>query len=232
MPCCACSVGETQRNVQDDLKCVLMFSGGRDSTLAAIRLARTYRSLILITVTSDHLIGIENVKRRVTQLKPHVSEKAEWLVVAQPPLPRIESLAAATCLPCQRAYAVIGAVIAMQRRVGDLALGYAKYQGTWPEQTPQAISKLKRVLEVFGIKVMFPVYDLNSKAEAQAELTRYGLAVESLEQKCLRQETNVEIPPALLERELDIWGTSITRLLENARRIPVSVASQQKIAEV
>lgn len=209
-----------------------MFSGGRDSTLAAARLARMYQSLILVTVTSDHLIGIENVKRRVAQLKPHVSEKAEWLVVAQPLLPRLESLGTATCLPCQRAYAVIGSVIALQRRIGDLALGYAKYQDTWPEQTPLATAKLKRVLEPFGVNVTFPVYDLSSKAEAQAELARYQLAVESLEQKCLRQETNVEIPPALLERELDIWGASITQLLEDAQRIPISVASQQKIAEV
>jgi hypothetical protein len=209
-----------------------VFGGGRDSTIAAVRLARTYRNLILVTVTADHLIGIENVKRRVAQLKPHVSEETEWLVVAQPPLPRLESLAAATCLPCQRAYAVIGAIVALQRRKCDLAMGYAKYQAAWPEQSAQATSKLERVLEGFGVKVTFPVYDLDSKAAAQEELARYGLVVEALEQKCLRQESYVEIPPALLDRELDVWAASITRLLEDAQRIPVAVTSQQRIVEI
>ncbi|HVB80636.1 MAG TPA: hypothetical protein VNE82_11915, partial [Candidatus Binataceae bacterium] len=40
---------------QTERACVLMFSGGRDSTLAALRLSKESTSLTLVTVTSDHL---------------------------------------------------------------------------------------------------------------------------------------------------------------------------------
>jgi predicted subunit of tRNA(5-methylaminomethyl-2-thiouridylate) methyltransferase len=64
--------------------CLLMFSGGRDSTIAAVRLAKRFTDLTLVTVSSDHLVGISAVKRRIEQIKPHLSSESEWLQVDQP----------------------------------------------------------------------------------------------------------------------------------------------------
>src|SRR5438552_11850009 len=48
--------------------CLLMFSGGRDSTLAALRLHHGRVPLRLVTVTSSHLTGINLVRRRLSEL--------------------------------------------------------------------------------------------------------------------------------------------------------------------
>jgi PP-loop superfamily ATP-utilizing enzyme len=48
--------------------CLLMFSGGRDSTLAAVRMTRRGSPLILVTVSSSHLVGIDRVRRRLGEL--------------------------------------------------------------------------------------------------------------------------------------------------------------------
>jgi hypothetical protein len=41
--------------------CVLLFSGGRDSTISAIKLSAFFERLILVTVTSQHLVGMDAV---------------------------------------------------------------------------------------------------------------------------------------------------------------------------
>ena len=58
-----------------------MFSGGRDSTLAAIRLSQQFDRLLLATITSDHLVGIDSVRRRLTELAPLLPPGSEWLHV-------------------------------------------------------------------------------------------------------------------------------------------------------
>ena len=213
-------------------QCLLMFSGGRDSTIAAKRLAHKFERLTLVTVTSNHLVGIQTVAERISQLKSHLPGQTEWLQVEQPVLPPLKSLGNASCLPCQRAYAIIGAIIAKRLGVHNLALGYAKYQSDWPEQSPQATSTLKDALQRFSLKLHLPVYDLISKAQAEEELASYELSIDSLEQKCLRQETNLKIPANLLKQELKIWGESIVQLLSDSESISVTIASNKRIIEV
>ena len=213
-------------------KSLLMFSGGRDSTIAAVRLARAQRELVLVTVTSDHLAGIERVAQRLAQLSAHLPAETNWLQVLQPTLPPLGSLGQATCLPCQRAYVAIGTILSLRFGARYLALGYAKYQSSWPEQTPQAAQRLKRLLLPFGLGLQLPVYDLESKAEAERELVQYGLARESLEQKCSRHEGNVEIPRGVLERELDLWVKSIAELVQDAENTPISIIATQRIGEI
>lgn len=122
--------------------------------------------------------------------------------------------------------------MAKQHRIASLALGYAKYQDSWAEQTPQATAKLKTVLHSFDLDLLLPVYNLSSKNEAESELAALGLSSDALEQKCFRQETNIQIPNGQLEQELDAWGTSITSLLATASSLPISVRSRHRISEV
>src|SRR5437660_5131536 len=80
-------------------ECILLFSGGRDSTIAAIRLAAS-RRIGLVTVSSNHLIGAERVRGRVADLVS-IFEPSFWLRVRQPPSAPAE-LRHDTCLPCQK----------------------------------------------------------------------------------------------------------------------------------
>jgi len=185
--------------------CVLMFSGGRDSTISAVRLAGGFDRLVLVTVLSEHLVGIDRVRGRIRELAGRLPRGSEWLQVIQPKLPIEERLVAATCLPCQRAYVAVGVTIARSRGIRNLAMGYSGYQNTWPEQTPYATERLGALLESAGMRLLLPAYDIRSKREAVEELERLGLAPESREQKCLRQAHNVDIEGDLLRAEVDRW---------------------------
>ena len=58
---------------QTERACVLMSRGGIDSTLAALRLSKETRSLTLVTVTSDHLVGVDAVRRPLLELRQHLA---------------------------------------------------------------------------------------------------------------------------------------------------------------
>jgi len=187
-----------------------MFSGGRDSTLAAVRLHRKGTRIALVTVTSSHLVGIDRVKRRLGELSVIMPPDTPWIQVRQPVDLRTDtSFYEQTCLPCHHAYVVVSAAIATAAPARRLAFGYAGYQADWPEQTPLAVSRLRRVLARHGIQLELPVYDLPSREAALAELASLGMSGEALEQKCLRQVTNVALTDERLGRQVDLWEQAI-----------------------
>ena len=192
--------------------CLLMFSGGRDSTLAAVRLHRAGTRMALVTVTSGHLVGIDRVKRRLGELAASLPPDTPWIQVRQPVDLRTDtSFYEQTCLPCHHAYVVVSATIAAAAAARRLAFGYAGYQSDWPEQTPLAVSRLRRVLAGHGIRLELPVYDLPSREAALAELASLGMSGEALEQKCLRQVTNIALTDERLGQQVDLWERAIDR---------------------
>ena len=203
--------------------CVLMFSGGRDSTIAAVRLSGVFDRLVLVTVLSEHLVGIERVRRRMQELDGILPRGSEWLQVIQPALPIEETLVVPTCLPCQRAYVAVGVTIARRRGISDLAMGYSGYQNTWPEQTPYATKRLRALLEEVGIHLHLPVYDIESKRAACDELERLGLAPEAREQKCLRQSDNVDIEGELLRAEVDRWIEGLSAVIRSETPLSLDI---------
>jgi hypothetical protein len=189
---------------------VLMFSGGRDSTLAALRLHESGYNPILVTIISSHLTGCENVRRRVRELASHLSPETPWILTRQPDELRTDtSFYEQTCLPCHHAYVVAGAAVAAKVGLASLAFGYAEYQNAWPEQTLLAVGRLTRVLARNGIDLILPVYNLASRDEAIAQLAAKSLSTGALEQKCIRQITNVELEPHRLRQQIDLWEKAI-----------------------
>ncbi|WP_420403556.1 hypothetical protein [Nisaea sp.] len=203
-------------------QCLLMFSGGRDSTLAAVRLAQANSPIRLITVTSNHLIGIENVRIRLKELSRHLHPETEWIHVHQPlDLKTDVSFYEQTCLPCHHAYVVVSAAIARWYKAKRLAFGYAGYQSDWPEQTPLATSRLKHVLARHGINLELPTYDIATRAAALKELEKLSLSTDALEQKCSRQVTNVSLSPDRLEQQVALWESAIDKSLTSLEQIPI-----------
>ena len=192
--------------------CVLMFSGGRDSTLAAMALHEQGYRLVLVTVTSPHLVGMDRVHQRLLELRRVLPGTTEWLNVAQPGgvVPMPSGFSDRTCLPCQEAYALTGYKVARDAAIKNLALGYANYQSGWPEQTPAATARLDRIMGERGLNLLLPVYGLRSKNEAIKSLDKHGLAHESLEQKCTKQVSNIVLEGDALEQQLGLWEQLLT----------------------
>jgi hypothetical protein len=187
-----------------------MFSGGRDSTLAAVKLADLGFEIILVTVTSPHLVGVWQVIQRLHELAKVLPLDTVWMPVSQESLPKIDSvLHHQTCLPCQRDYARIGVSVARTLRISNLALGYTNYQNDWPEQTDLAISVLDRVLALEQIQLHLPVRHLSSKVEAMDALLASGLSEKALEQKCMKQVTNIRLDEHALRIQVALWERSL-----------------------
>ncbi len=157
------AVSKMQRKKQRPGACVLMFSGGRDSSIAALRLVKRYSKVILVTVTSDHLFGIETVYQRLSEIKRFMPESAEWYCVKQPAsLLTDVTFYAPTCLPCHHSYVVLGSLLAEQNNIKDIAFAYAGYQAAWPEQTSYSIKRLKGLLNDFGFNLILPVRGIST----------------------------------------------------------------------
>lgn len=208
---------------------VLMFSGGRDSTLAALRLAASGRAITLVTISSNHLVGVVNVKRRLLELAQHLPGDTVWRRIQQPLSEAAFGAAfSKTCLPCQHDYALAGAVVARELGVGRLAMGYASYQNDWPEQTQLATTELSSVLAEFGIGLDLPVYDLTSKEAAVAELEENGLSTQSLEQKCIKQVFNVALSDNDLKIHVAHWANTLRKSL-NSSDIKVNILEEERL---
>jgi hypothetical protein len=211
-------------------KTVLMFSGGRDSTIAALRMYDQGLDPILVTVSSAHLIGIERVKERMREIERYLPRGTLWLVIRQPAeLKTDTSFYEQTCLPCHHAYIVAGAAVAAKAGVKALAFGYAAYQNTWPEQTPLAVERLSAVLSRHGIKLTLPAYDLASRKQAFEELLKRGLSTEALEQKCLQQVTNVALDSNRLSQQVDLWERAINNSISSISAIEIEIVESALI---
>ncbi|MFZ2278347.1 MAG: hypothetical protein WAW39_11130 [Prosthecobacter sp.] len=194
---------------------VLMFSGGRDSTLSAIRLGLKRSPLILVTVVAEHLFGLSTVRRRVAELQPFLPQQSRWIIVTQPICMSPTSLNRDTCLPCQRDYVVCGAAVAALESSDAIALGYTSYQSSWPEQSSEATDVLRPILKAKGLELLLPVYDLQSKEEAKLELRKHSLSDEALEQKCIKQISNITLSADQLQSELQMWKSSLQLRLDS-----------------
>jgi hypothetical protein len=204
--------------------CVLMFSGGRDSAIAALRLIEAGIPPILVTISSDHLVGIEAVRKRLTEMRNYLPEGTRWLRINQPTdLATDTSFYEQTCLSCHHAYVVVAAAIARSVGAKQLAFGYTGYQNDWPEQTPLATERLRTVLGDYQIELILPVFDLASRSEAETELLAAGLSSLALEQKCSRQVTNVTLPPHKLSAQIALWERAIRRSMDQIDHIPAHI---------
>jgi hypothetical protein len=205
--------------------CVLMFSGGRDSSLAALRLAGAFETLTLITVTSEHLVGIEAVHTRLDELREKI-KSVEWLHVLQPRFSTLDGEDHSTCLPCHLAYTAIGVRATLDSAGRNLAMGYAGYQSGWPEQTPEAVSLLGAELGKIGIDLHLPVYSIASREEACFELSKSGLDEKALEQKCLLQKMHRALGRDELTALLGLWSHALGRAFRKPP--PVTVVDRRR----
>ena len=214
-------------------RCLLMFSGGRDSTLAAARLADRGREMSLVTLSSDHLRGVDRVRARVHELASVLPPGTPWLRLRQPDELRTDvSFYERTCLPCHHAYVVAAVAVAALHGATSLAFGYASYQSSWPEQSPMAIQSLEAVLARHGIALSLPVLDLASRSEAISELAARGLNTASLEQKCLRQVDNVRLDDDRLRQQVSLWEAAMEGSLSRLGEVRVEILERSTVGDL
>ena len=223
----------SQTTLSTGKHCILMFSGGRDSTLSALRLHKEGYNITLITVKSNHLYGMTSVHQRLRELRNILPANTPWIVVQQPTQLRTDtSFYEMTCLPCHHAYVVIAAALSLRLETSTLAFGYAGYQNTWPEQTPLATSRLRSILRRHNIELHLPVYNLYSRRQVVDELSAFGVTTDSLEQKCLQQVHNIALSEDKLIAQIALWEKAIEESITKLNLIEIDATNIMTIKDV
>jgi hypothetical protein len=182
----------------------LLFSGGRDSTLAAIRLAESFDHVVLITIMSPHMTGLGKVQSRVEELKRILAVRCEWMLLPETRLvPSRTSSDDIGCIDCHFGYFVTAHSIARQLECDSIACGFVRYQSAWVEQTPYAVGRLTELMAEHGTNLVLPVAELASKEEVEAELKSNLVSTGSLELKCSRQQPDPGLTGAPLQLVVD-----------------------------
>lgn len=190
--------------------CVLLFSGGRDSTVAALRLAGQFKRLVLVTVTSPHMVGVERVRSRVGELSKILPARSEWMLVSErESFLDKNDVERSGCISCNFGYFLVASAIADQIGSGSIGCGFVGYQSAWVEQTPYAVQRLTSLLAEHSKDLNLPVWDIQRRDQAEAELRSYGLSTESLELKCLRQQPDPNLTGSSLQRVVDRWSDNL-----------------------
>jgi hypothetical protein len=196
--------------------CVLLFSGGRDSTLGAIRLSESFDRVVLVTILSPHMTGLNRVHARLEELGRILAVDCEWMLVPETPLVLSRSPGDG-CVDCHFGYFFTAHSIARELECNRIACGFTQYQSAWVEQTPYAVKRLTEVMAEHGTELLLPVAEIASREEVEAELKSKLASAVSLELKCARQQPDPGLTGNPLEAVVD-RGIEALRMVLTAKQ--------------
>lgn len=199
---------------------ILLFSGGRDSTCAAVRLIQSGEHPLLLTVIDTGCQTDCNTKLRVNELRERVDHSLCWISARAPDLYEaamgLAMKTAPSCLPCLCVRLTVAVSLARRLGITKVATGFSGYQSSWVEQTPAAIDATRAFLKEYSIDLELPVASLDSKDAAIRFLTASHLRPESLEPVCHCADVGTtEHAPASLIVEDITGGFAVCRRLLN-----------------
>jgi len=164
----------------------VQFSGGKDSTLLALLMAREFRRVDLLTFTQPLVVGLENVQTNVTKLRHLFGEGKFRLSIVDigellreiyggnhwRDLRRYRTYAANNfCGACRLAMISHTIIYCLEKgiehaRDGSNATGFDLSQQSW------AVERIQKFYGDFGIDYQAPIY---SVSRADLELFKLGV---------------------------------------------------------
>lgn len=156
-------------------RCILLFSGGSDSCLAALRLAEEYEQVVLLTMTRKGFTKLENVQGQVARLDRYYGVSGRFPLHFIPHdrifrymlyenyfhnLRKYGSMVLSHCGLCKVAMHWRGMVWAMENGITHVADGAVRASSEYPAQNERIMLRhLHKVYESFGLRYDNPVYE-------------------------------------------------------------------------
>lgn len=153
-------------------KCVLLYSGGTDSTLAACLLAEKFDEVVLLTFSRFGLFSPGNAALNAEKLRSKYGGRITHEILPVDGLFKKVSydlyfrnllkygfFLLSTCGLCKLAMHVRAAVYCLDNGIKNLADGANKGMNLFPDQQPGMISMLKEMHSALGINYENPVFD-------------------------------------------------------------------------
>lgn len=182
--------------IPDDIEgkdLAVLFSGGRDSTLAACRLAYRGAQIHLLTGFSGLGIGSEIVNVRVREMRKHFGNS----IVAWETLDIRGLVGAIAFRNIEEDFRIfdtnlvlLGEKLALHTEatryclnleISYLADGTSGYQSDLPEQMPEAVSIFGEFAHEYDIQYLTPIIEYKSEEQVKDELFMLGLSTKSIE---------------------------------------------------
>lgn len=183
---------------------LLMFSGGRDSYLAACKLIEKGYYVHMITFDNGCTSNLDVVKEVANTIIAkygihHADYAGVWktawhnmlldknlcymkpkeLVINYPELLPYE----ATCLSCRTSMYLVSIAYCKAKNIQYISEGARKQQGFFVE-LDEMKNRYEKLCMEHGIQLIWPVYELESDTERKIELGRRGLLTKTLEPQC------------------------------------------------
>jgi len=200
--------------VGEKLKCIdlmpprcarvaVLFSGGKDSTLAAIRLLENDCEIHLLTMVHDAMkweSQIEHVQARVEELRKNFPESnITWKrinctyyfkkigVECLEEDVKKYNMMILICMACKVAMHYSAIHYCVRNGIRYLADGSNNGEGCrWMEWSEEVLREFCSFSKKYGIMYCCPVYNsIGSKKNVKDILTRYGIYTKSLELECI-----------------------------------------------
>jgi 7-cyano-7-deazaguanine synthase in queuosine biosynthesis len=213
----------------------IMFSGGRDSSLAAVRYCMSGKRVRLLRFATGLGIPSELPKIREQELRTIFPGQVLEDTPIIPVHGIVRRLALATIEMDFQSFAgknlvLLGEKLALhcasviyclREAIGVLADGSSGYQKELPEQRPIAIDFFHEISTEFGIKYETPVLECLSVQEVRFELLEAGLSTKSLEGISMFADTfstaDDATVAAYLQAKRELATAYIARYVESAR---------------
>lgn len=176
-----------------DAKIGVMFSGGLDSTLTALRLAERFRHVHLVTYGMGRgLRFMGNSKYHVRELRQilgedrfthHLVDNArlfrqvrkgfvhDYVEYCDNKAPFIY------CLACKLAMHARSIIFCLENGLRYWADGAIEAQNDRPEMMPSVLKQLEELYDAYGIEFSSPIYYYGSRDDERRELLRRGFTL-------------------------------------------------------
>jgi hypothetical protein len=200
----------------DENTTLVLFSGGRDSSLAACLLATAGRRVHLLTCNNGVCIGGDLSQHRYVELQTALGQRLEGRSVLSSmglfrrvALQDIESDFARfgknlILLGSQLATHTEGIMFCLDSGLKSMAAGSTKYQEHFPEQMGVARERLRAFCGEFGVEYLLPVGDFTSEDDVKYRLLDYGVSTKSLEAVSIFSDTFSQPPADQVAEYIDL----------------------------
>ncbi|OIN61210.1 7-cyano-7-deazaguanine synthase [Arsenicibacter rosenii] len=200
----------------DDKSVAMLFSGGRDSSLATCILANENSKIHLLSMFNGAVVKGDISQYRYNEIKEKfpnniisfniLSSFSLFRRIALLDIEKDFERFKYNLIPVGDALAThtIAVIYCIQNKINNLASGYVKYEMDFPEQLPDVVARTSEFVKKYGINYLTPVYEYDSLDKVKYRLFDFGISTKSLEGTSLFADTYSVPPPNVVLDYLDL----------------------------
>lgn len=174
-------------------KVLILFSGGTDSTAAAVYYLQKGHNTHLVTFDNGAEKNLDKSEKRANLIKQQFGEHCSWQLLSCTLLfhevaiknleQDVKEYGNLICCGCKLSMLAEAIIYCRKNGITIIADGFKKDQDYYPEQTPEYISTADSFAKEFNISYTHPVYEADSTQIEDLNIS--GILNEPLQPECL-----------------------------------------------